>query len=314
MPGLSARRRCWPCERKTFRGSASTDGRGSRSAGPTRGRWLRRLALSLPLTMAVTTLAVAAGAPPAPAVPRRPAAVQDLDATVAGAARIPGPPVEKAGASGLRHWLSERVNALEEALADSGLDVAALIERMDQELSSGQGGPLVPALGTEPARSAEDETVGEELERLERVHRLLEAVPLAAPMETYRPTSGFGYRRDPFTRRGALHEGQDFGGPRNAPVLATAPGTVVEARRSGAYGLLVEIDHGMGIRTRYAHLKKVSVRKGQKVGVRDRVGIMGSTGRSTGAHLHYEIRVDGRALDPKSFLKAGDQLQQLIGG
>jgi murein DD-endopeptidase MepM/ murein hydrolase activator NlpD len=256
---------------------------------------------------------MAAGAPPDRAVPQQRLAAHDPNVAAAGA-RIPGPPVEKAGASGLRHWLSERVNALEEALADSGLDVAALIERMDQELSSGQGGPLVPAFGAESARSAGDEAVGTELERLERVHRLLEAMPLAAPMETYRPTSGFGYRRDPFTRRGALHEGQDFGGPRNAPVLATAPGTVVEARRSGAYGLLVEIDHGMGIRTRYAHLKKVSVRKGQKVGVRDRVGIMGSTGRSTGAHLHYEIRVDGRALDPKSFLKAGDQLQQLVGG
>jgi murein DD-endopeptidase MepM/ murein hydrolase activator NlpD len=213
-----------------------------------------------------------------------------------------------ATAPGLREWVAGRVSALEGLLERSGLDVEALIERAGEELSSGQGGPLVPALGS-PMQAG----LAEELERLQRVQTLVAAVPFAAPMATFKLTSGFGVRRDPLARRRALHEGQDFGGPRNAPVLATAPGTVVAAKRAGAYGIMVEIDHGMGIRTRYAHLKKATVRVGQRVEVRQKLGIMGSTGRSTGAHLHYEIRVDGKALDPANFLAAGGELQALVG-
>lgn len=216
-----------------------------------------------------------------------------------------------ATAPGLREWVTGRVTALEGLLERSGLDVEALIERAGEELSSGQGGPLVPALGGPP--DTVQAGLAEELERLQRVQTLVAAVPFAAPMATFKLTSGFGVRRDPLARRRALHEGQDFGGPRNAPVFATAPGKVVAAKRAGAYGIMVEIDHGMGIRTRYAHLKKATVRVGQRVEVRQRLGIMGSTGRSTGAHLHYEIRVDGKALDPANFLAAGGELQALVG-
>lgn len=220
-----------------------------------------------------------------------------------------GPPAPKPGPAGMRRWIADRVNILEGLLTSSGLDVEELIERADGEFSTGQGGPLVlaPGDGTPWAGN-------QDLERLQRVSHLIELVPLASPMETYRLTSGFGLRRDPLNRRRAVHEGQDFGGPRNAPVFATAPGRVVKAGRAGAYGIMVEIDHGMGIRTRYAHLKKALVRVGQEVSLRRRIGIMGNTGRSTGAHLHYEVRLDGRALDPANFLAAGGQLQQLVGG
>jgi murein DD-endopeptidase MepM/ murein hydrolase activator NlpD len=132
-------------------------------------------------------------------------------------------------------------------------------------------------------------------------------------MATFKLTSNFGYRRDPVTRRVAVHTGQDFGGPRNAPVLATASGRVVESGRAGAYGIMVAVDHGMGISTRYAHLRRAMVRTGQKVRVGQQVGIMGNTGRSTGAHLHYEVRVDGEPLDPAKFLTAGGRLQRLVG-
>ena len=126
-------------------------------------------------------------------------------------------------------------------------------------------------------------------------------------MTEYKLNSGFGYRRDPLRRRGAVHTGLDFGGPRNAPVQATAPGTVVEAGRSGAYGIMVVIDHGLGIETRYAHLSRALVRVGDKVTAGSRSGPMGRTGRATGPHLHYEIRFDGRALNPRPFLEAGGQ-------
>jgi murein DD-endopeptidase MepM/ murein hydrolase activator NlpD len=239
------------------------------------------------------------------------AALAAAPATAGQSLRLPAPKPEAAPPPDSGAPIAERVSALEGVLAQSGLDVDALIARLGgDQLSRGLGGPLVLSLGTDlPEASA-----GASLESLQRVEKLLAMVPLAAPMATYQLTSGFGHRRDPFTGKGAVHTGLDFGGPRNAPVLATAPGRVAEAKRAGAYGIMVEIDHGMGIRTRYAHLRMAAVRVGQKVAVRKKIGIMGSTGRSTGAHLHYEIRVDGQPLDPAKFLAAGGQLRQLVGG
>lgn len=268
---------------------------GVRCHGLRSRRW-RRLGFALVASVALAVSTAAAG----PAAPET--------------ARVPGPPVPKAGPAALEAWISARIDLLTGLLKGSGLDVGALIERAERDFSGGQGGPLVPALGTAADGPGEAQSLADVLDRLQRVDRLFEAVPLAEPMETYRLTSRFGYRRDPFTRRAALHEGQDFGGPRNAPVLATAPGKVVAAKRAGAYGIMVEIDHGMGIRTRYAHLKRALVRQGQRVATGQKVGVMGSTGRSTGAHLHYEVRVDGRALDPARFLAAGQRLRKMAGG
>jgi murein DD-endopeptidase MepM/ murein hydrolase activator NlpD len=216
--------------------------------------------------------------------------------------------------SRLRAWIVSHVSALEGVLERSGLNVDRLIQKVDPRLSSGQGGPLVPALGKELAPPAVPSQPGlaKDLSRLQRIHRLLTAVPLAAPMANYRLTSGFGVRRDPFTGRSAAHEGLDFGGASKARALATAPGRVVEAGHAGAYGIMVEIEHGLGIRTRYAHLSKALVRVGDRVTFHEPVGIMGSTGRSTAEHLHYEIRIDGRPLDPGNFLEAGRRLRHVL--
>ena len=203
--------------------------------------------------------------------------------------------------------LATRIRTLDRLLAKTGLDVERLVAQADPKgppLSEGEGGPLVPALGRGSDRAVERESLAE-LARLRRMERVLLAVPIAAPMTEHKLNSGFGYRRDPFRKRGAMHTGLDFGGPRNGPVEATAPGTVVEAGRSGAYGIMVVIDHGMGIETRYAHLSRALVRVGTKVELGQTVGLMGRTGRATGPHLHYEIRVDGRPLNPKPFLEAG---------
>lgn len=215
-----------------------------------------------------------------------------------------------AEASRVRSWILGQVSALEQVLETSGVDVDRLIERVDTRLSAGQGGPLEPVpLDLErSAAPAVFQPLREEMTRLRAVHALLQAMPLVAPMQVYRTTSGFGVRRDPITNRPAMHTGLDFGGPDNARILATAPGRVVTAGRSGAYGVLVEIDHGMGITTRYGHLKKVLVKPGQQVELHAPIGIMGSTGRSTGEHLHYEVRVDGVAYDPSQFLEAGRHL------
>jgi murein DD-endopeptidase MepM/ murein hydrolase activator NlpD len=220
-----------------------------------------------------------------------------------------------ADAARLKSWIVKHVSALESVLARSGVDVDRMIQRAGSPLSSGRGGPLVPALAKEPPPALPSQPgLAGTLSRLQRLHRLLTAVPFAAPMARYRLTSSFGTRQDPFTGKGAMHEGLDFGGAEDARVLATNPGRVVEAGAAGAYGNMVEIDHGMGFRTRYAHLKKILVRVGEQVGFHEAIGIMGSTGRSTGEHLHYEIRIDGRPLDPANFLEAGRRLRHVLEG
>jgi len=120
-------------------------------------------------------------------------------------------------------------------------------------------------------------------------------------------TSGFGYRSDPFHAGAAMHPGIDLSGAYGTPIYATADGTVLRAGwNSGGYGNLVEVDHGRGITTRYGHMSAVLVSAGQHVTRGQQIGRMGSTGRSTGNHLHYEVRIDGRAVNPIPFMKSTD--------
>lgn len=137
-----------------------------------------------------------------------------------------------------------------------------------------------------------------------------EALPLARPSGVTGQSSGFGVRFDPFTRRPAFHSGLDFTGAYRTPVGATAPGVVSFTGIRSGYGNTVEIDHGHGFKTRFAHLAGIAVRPGQRVALGQRIGAMGSTGRSTGVHLHYEVWVNGRAQNPSRFLKAGEYVQQ----
>jgi murein DD-endopeptidase MepM/ murein hydrolase activator NlpD len=128
------------------------------------------------------------------------------------------------------------------------------------------------------------------------------AFPSRSPVEGGSLSSGFGNRRDPFTRRLARHSGLDIRAPRGAPILASAGGRVTFAGYRGAYGYTVEIDHGNGLRTRYGHASKLLVRKGDVVLPRQRIGAVGSTGRSTGPHLHFEVLRNGTQVEPRNFL------------
>lgn len=136
------------------------------------------------------------------------------------------------------------------------------------------------------------------------------AIPFAKPATGTRETSGFGARSDPFTGHAAYHPGQDFAGAYGTPIDVTAPGIVSYAGPRTGYGNTVEVDHGHGFKTRYGHLSAISVTVGQHVAVGQRIGAMGSTGRSTGTHLHYEVWVNGRPQNPLRFVKAGDYVQQ----
>lgn len=129
--------------------------------------------------------------------------------------------------------------------------------------------------------------------------QILTELPVQAPILVQHYTSSsFGFRSDPFTGRSSRHEGQDFVAPVGSPIHATAAGTVVRAQRFGPYGNTVDIDHGRGFTTRYAHMRSIDVTYGQQVEAGTVVGRLGNTGRSTGPHLHYEVRLNGRAMNP----------------
>ena len=207
----------------------------------------------------------------------------------------------------LKDWVSGSTEALEELFVETGVDLEQLLERVAAPVL-GQGGPLqVAAIDPPGGRLAQlpSDPMRTDIQRLAALQRLARVMPLAAPLDHFNVTSRFGKRRDPFTRGWAYHAGLDFGAVPGSEVLATAPGTVTEAGPNGPYGNMVEIDHGMGVITRYAHLKKVIVAQGDEIEFRQAVGIIGSTGRSTALHLHYEVRIDDVAYDPTRFVDAG---------
>lgn len=177
----------------------------------------------------------------------------------------------------------------------------------------GQGGPLesVDAQDADP-RFRE---LFASWQRLDQLEQGVSAIPSAHPVRTSANfTSGFGVRSDPFRGRAAMHGGIDLAGPQGTPIYATADGLVARSEyNNGGYGNLVEINHGRGIETRYAHLSRLIVRAGQRVKRGDLIGLMGSTGRSTGSHLHYEVRIDGRAVNPVPFMQSSNILLALQG-
>lgn len=173
------------------------------------------------------------------------------------------------------------------------------------------GGPLEEVNENNAAEASTDaqfRSLVQSWKRLDSLEEASIAIPSMQPVADMRLTSSFGVRSDPFRGTAAFHAGLDIPGPVGTPIYATADGIVSRSERAGAYGLLVEINHGKGIQTRYAHLSKMLVDPNTRVRRGQLIGLMGSTGRSTGPHLHYEVRVDGRAVNPTPYIQAGDQL------
>lgn len=172
------------------------------------------------------------------------------------------------------------------------------------------GGPFEPATKTDPTFKA----LFNSWKKLDSLQDGVIAVPSDKPVKTAAYTSSFGVRSDPFKGGAAMHAGIDLAGPVGTPIYATADGTVSEAGwNGGGYGNLIKLDHGRGIETRYGHLSSLSVRAGERVKRGQMIGRMGSTGRSTGSHLHYEVRIDGRAVNPIPFMRSTDYLIALRG-
>ena len=242
-------------------------------------------------------------------------AAQDEQALRAAVARLEGRRTalaedQRAVHTWLREWLSGGVAALREIFDGTGVDLKILMARAADADGAGLGGPFegLDAMRTPEAPVEAGAPVADRLRELSALRKVASSLPLALPLDEFEITSRFGGRHDPFQRGPAFHPGLDFGAPRGSKVMATAPGRVIQAGYSGPYGNLVEIDHGMGVITRYGHLKTVLVEEGEDVGVRRAIGVIGSTGRSTGRHLHYEIRVDEIAFDPARFIEAGRYL------
>ena len=211
-----------------------------------------------------------------------------------------------------------RLENLRAVLRLTGLRLEEVV-REGRSGDGGTGGPFVAldnaalmgeGLDLSDPFNARVARIASRLVELEELERALSATPLNLPVSgPYRDTSPYGSRIDPFTRRPAFHTGRDFAGARGTPITAGAAGSVVYAGWRSGYGRTVEIDHGYGFRTRYAHLHTIDVRRGDVVEAGQRLGGMGTTGRSTATHLHYEVWFRGNHLDPERFLRAGHYVQ-----
>jgi murein DD-endopeptidase MepM/ murein hydrolase activator NlpD len=236
-----------------------------------------------------------------------------------GRARLSGAAAQEAGVLAPFAALEANQLALVDkaaATAETRLrDAQALLRRLGLEqsrfvaqsaLRTGLGGPLVPAMAGQSGDNAGPDPRFADLfvswQKVAQLEEAMVAIPAFTPAENFTYTSAYGFRWDPFTGGGAMHAGIDLAGAHGEPIRASASGRVVRAERFGSYGLAVDIDHGRGILTRYAHLSRIHVAVGDRVEAGERIGAMGSTGRSTGTHLHYEVRIDGRPVNPRPFL------------
>ena len=206
----------------------------------------------------------------------------------------------------------EQIQKIETSLSTTGLEVDDLLDARRSE--SGSGGPFIPLEsypGDEGPLHESLVSLNLQVERLTELQNLAAVMPLEKPLKKYWITSGFGVRKDPINGKYARHLGLDFGGPYKSAVRSPGEGKVVYAGWRGRYGRLVEIDHGMGLTSRYGHMAKISVEKGEYVGRGTEIGLLGNSGRSTGPHLHLEVLYKGKQLNPLKFMRAGsDVLEQ----
>ncbi|MEX0759273.1 MAG: peptidoglycan DD-metalloendopeptidase family protein, partial [Tistlia sp.] len=216
---------------------------------------------------------------------------------------------------GLSDRTRQSIDTMEELLLLTGLDIKAVIDEASSKVEGdGKGGPFVPydEVPELPMADRSEAVLGaldDRIRRWEALQLVLAATPLAAPLATeFRITSRAGKRKDPLNGRLSRHDGVDMVAPYRTPIVATAPGVVAFAGWLSGYGRVVDIDHGFGITTRYAHLRRIDVETGQRVGFHDQIGQLGNSGRSTGAHVHYEVRFKDKPLDPLKFMKAASHV------
>ena len=213
---------------------------------------------------------------------------------------------QSATLSSMAETYDSKARRIRGVLADLGVDLGR-----GASVEGGVGGPFVPVVLNKEALGFERQLhrIKSARAMVARLTHAISSIPLRKPVDgDIDPASGFGVRMDPFTSSPAMHTGLDLHGETGDPVRATADGKVTSAGWSGGYGRVIDIDHGNGMSTRYGHLSAIDVRVGQSIRTGQIIGRIGSTGRSTGPHLHYETRVRGGAVDPQKFLRAGQKL------
>ena len=212
-------------------------------------------------------------------------------------------------AEGLTRIADARSSRAAQAIRKFGLNPDTLASQTE----SGMGGPFIPFFGG-GRKDVSDPRFGRLADALQRMYSMehaLSAIPTSMPAAIMLMSSGFGYRHDPFTGAGAMHSGLDFKGPVGTPILAAADGRVTYAAVMSGYGNCMEITHANGLVTRYAHLSGFNVSLGQQVKRGIQIARMGSTGRSTGPHLHFEVRLNGQAVNPLTFLEANPNVLEV---
>lgn len=215
-----------------------------------------------------------------------------------------------ASAEKLTRFANARSRRAEAAMRKLNLDP----KLMSREAREAMGGPFEALSANRGNLDPRFEKLGFSLARMAVLERALDGIPQVVPASDENITSGFGYRRDPFNGRAAMHSGLDFKGAVGSPIYAAAKGKVSYVGWRQGYGKTVEISHGNGMMTRYAHLSRFDVKAGQEVDAGERIAGMGNTGRSTGPHLHFEVRINDRAINPRPFLEvAPDVLKEARG-
>lgn len=209
---------------------------------------------------------------------------------------------------------NEEISDIESTLSIAGLNANKMLSALNKQ-GIASGGPFIAALHTDEqlvqtAEQIQQAKVDNQFARLQGLKHIKQSLPLAQPLDYYYISSRYGKRSDPVNKRWAVHYGLDMAASKKSPVYVTAPGKVKFVGWKGNYGRFIVVEHGNGIETRYGHLHKTLIKKGDAVGYRTKIGLVGNTGRSTGAHLHYEIRVNGKNVDPYKFIKAGRNVFQ----
>jgi murein DD-endopeptidase MepM/ murein hydrolase activator NlpD len=213
----------------------------------------------------------------------------------------------------LTRYADRRAQADAAHIRKLGLDPRAMLATMDR--GDAMGGPFLPlSTSANGMLDARFERLGLSLERMSALADGVARMPQVLPARLDYISSAFGYRADPFTHSGAFHPGLDFRGPYGAPIYAAARGRVVFAGQRSGYGNCIEVDHGNGLVTRYAHMSAFRARIGQMVSGGQMIGAIGSTGRSTGPHLHFEVRINDRPVNPRPFLEARTHVSEKISG
>ncbi len=218
-----------------------------------------------------------------------------------------------------------RLSQIENTLAKTGLKIrnsdlkiaSSQYRDIQKNRGSGLGGPYIPIQNFSAQEAAmknlsDFKTIdaakfADKIERLISLERMTQFIPFSRPIKQQFISSRFGPRSDPITKKMALHQGIDFVGSKNQEIISPSKGKVIKASTFYDYGNIVIVDHGYGITSRYGHLSKILVKKGQLVNKGDILGLQGNTGRSTGDHLHYEVRYKNKPLDPYKFIIAGDR-------